>query len=133
MLYPIDRLSKETSQFFGVIVFHPHHLFFSGKPQQQDYQLDDYGDDYDDYEGDEAGDRVADTAITDQVNFTNQGRTITVDKGTTISLPCYVDEFPSKISKSVQIAVEIVGNHDRYYIAAACACGPAPQQWRVWH
>ena len=82
---------------FDVIVFHVDMLFFlSGKPQQ-DYQLDDYGDDdYDDYEGDEAGDRE-EAAITNQVNFTNQGRTITVDKGTTISLPCYVDEFPSEI------------------------------------
>jgi len=69
-------------------------LCVQGKPQQ-DYQLDDYGDDdYDDYEGDEAGDRE-EAAITNQVNFTNQGRTITVDKGTTISLPCYVDEFPN--------------------------------------
>ena len=94
MLKLLGVLSHWSITKRNSIVFHTDRFVFSGKPQEE-YQLDDYGDDYD-YEGDEGDERQAETAITDQVNFTNQGRTITVDKGTTISLPCYVDEFPSK-------------------------------------
>merc|ERR1719495_711335 len=75
-----------------------------GKPQDGNYvdsthdneqYMDDYYSDYnetDDYPEDD--DASNDRAITENVNFVNQGQTITVDKGTTIRLPCYVDEFP---------------------------------------
>ena len=36
-----------------------------------------------------------------------KGNTYTVDKGTTIRLPCYVDKFPSKC--------RIMSNHYQYY------------------
>ena len=65
---------------------------------QDDYLNDDeYYDDGLDYGGDEAyDDRGEEEEITVDPNFTSNAETITVDKGTTISLPCYVDEFPSK-------------------------------------
>ena len=65
---------------------------------QDDYLNDDeYYEDGLDYGGDEAyDDRGEEEEITVDPNFTSNAETITVDKGTTISLPCYVDEFPSK-------------------------------------
>ena len=70
--------------------------FFTGKPQNVDYSYDDSDYDQDSDEYDAAGDEAdMEQAFSIDPNFTIQGQTITVDKGTTIKLPCYVDEFPS--------------------------------------
>ena len=63
-----------------------------GEPQPQSaVQYDYYRSDDEYYE-----DGLEEEEITIDPNFTSNAETITVDKGTTISLPCYVDEFPSK-------------------------------------
>lgn len=102
-----------------------------GKPQpqsavQDDYLNDDeYYDDGLDYGGDEAyDDRGEEEEITVDPNFTSNAETITVDKGTTISLPCYVDEFPknyvimwkkvtSDQPKFLAVGKTIMGSKDR--------------------
>ena len=64
-----------------------------------EYNYDDYGDE-DDYNSDvdSGGTDKNDAAIQDVPDFVTRGSTFTVDKGTTIRLPCYVDRLPSKIS-----------------------------------
>ncbi len=74
-------------------------FFFTGKPEAQasaesnagDYQYDSY-DSYDEYIDEEEEEKE----IGYDINFVNSGSTHTVDKGTTIRLPCYIDDFPSK-------------------------------------
>lgn len=63
----------------------------------QDYAYDenyDYDGEYDDEDG--LNDENMDGVIEVTPKFTIDGRTITVDKGTTISLPCSVDKLPRK-------------------------------------
>ena len=45
---------------------------------------------------DSGGTDENDAAIKDVPNFVTRGSTFTVDKGTTIRLPCYVDRLPSE-------------------------------------
>ena len=79
---------------------------FSGKPaiDDDDEKYDEYVDD-EYYEGDDldynsdvdsGGTDENDAAIKDVPNFVTRGSTFTVDKGTTIRLPCYVDRLPSE-------------------------------------
>ena len=42
-----------------------------------------------------------DAAIKDVPNFVTRGSTFTVDKGTTIRLPCYVDRLPSELTLAI--------------------------------
>jgi hypothetical protein len=73
-------------------------LAVQGKPQspnaltdQYQYDASDYN--YDDGDGDMLGEEE-EKEIGYDINFQNRGSTHTVDKGTTIRLPCYVDQFP---------------------------------------
>ena len=90
-----------------LIVPPPPHL--SGKPaiddDDDDDKYDEYVDDGYDYDGDDddynsdvdsGGTDENDYAIKDVPNFVTRGSTFTVDKGTTIRLPCYVDRLPSE-------------------------------------
>lgn len=78
-----------------------------GKPaiddDDDDDKYDEYVDDGYDYDGDDddynsdvdsGGTDENDYAIKDVPNFVTRGSTFTVDKGTTIRLPCYVDRLP---------------------------------------
>jgi hypothetical protein len=59
---------------------------------------DDYYDTDDDaYNSDiDSSDSEKEVAIKNLPNFISKGSTFTVDKGTTIRLPCYVDKLPSE-------------------------------------
>ena len=71
--------------------------FFSGHPSprvdQEHYSYDDPND-YN-YDEDILGEEE-EKEIEYDISFTNSGNTHTVDKGTTIRLPCFVDSFPGK-------------------------------------
>ncbi len=63
-----------------------------------EYSSDDYYDDGD-YNADvdsEGGGNDNEVIIKNLPNFITKGSTHVVDKGTTISLPCYVDKMPRK-------------------------------------
>ena len=62
-------------------------------PIESGYSYDDPN--YDDYSDDFLGEEEEKEIVYD-ISFTNSGDTITVDKGTTIRLPCNVDKYPGK-------------------------------------
>lgn len=90
--------------------FSPFLLVFTGKPNpaadgddkdaDDDQYLWDEGnydyteEDYASEDGDGGGHR--DAEIQDLPEFVTKGSSFTVDKGTTIRLPCYVDKLPCK-------------------------------------
>ena len=68
-------------------------FLFDVENEGDDYH--DYEVDYDDYSDDFLGEEEEKEIVYD-ISFTNSGDTITVDKGTTIRLPCNVDKYPGK-------------------------------------
>ena len=83
-------------------------LLFSGKPNPAEKSDDDDNDQYlwdesdydyseEDYVSEDGdGEGLRETEIQDLPEFVTKGSTFTVDKGTTIRLPCYVDKLPCK-------------------------------------
>ena len=72
--------------------YQPHILKISTR-FQDDYDSALYDEDY---KSDNPEGYDEEEGFTVDPNILTKGNTFTVDKGTTIRLPCYVDKFPSK-------------------------------------
>ncbi len=79
--------------------FHPSFSTFAGlpRPASDDYQ---YSSDYDNYDNEPIPNEEEETEINYDIKFMKPGKTLVVDKGTTIKLPCNVDKYPRKIENS---------------------------------
>ena len=80
--------------------FHPSFCSFAGlpRPASDDYQ---YSSDYDNYDNEPIPNEEEETEINYDIKFMKPGKTLVVDKGTTIKLPCNVDKYPRKMKFQV--------------------------------
>ena len=81
------------------VIFIPLFSTFAGlpRPASDDYQ---YSSDYDNYDNEPIPNEEEETEINYDIKFMKPGKTLVVDKGTTIKLPCNVDKYPRKIISS---------------------------------